>query len=120
MAEHKGKQGEWPVVKRQPDAWVTVPDVNMRTDRSVAGPLRYGTLQDGVGPRGENHPPGISDYGKDRVSPREFDPMGTSMKRYDNAERWNSPHMHGEIPPRNPRRGAGAGPRTNASGEGHD
>jgi hypothetical protein len=118
MAEHVRKQSEWPIVKREPDAYVLVPDVYERTDRDVAGPLRFGTLQDGVGPRGENHPSGSSDYGKDRVSPREFDPMGTSLKRYE-FEKWESPHIHGSIPPRSPGRGAGAGDTGRGSGKGH-
>jgi hypothetical protein len=41
--------------------------------------LRLGTAP-GVGPRGAP-PPGGSDLGTDRVSPRGFDPLGTSDTR---------------------------------------
>lgn len=57
----------------------------LKSGRSLAGPLRTGTSPD-VGPRAQ----GVnavgrdfaSDFGMDRVSPREFDPMGTSLQRY--------------------------------------
>ena len=57
----------------------------LNSARSLAGPLRTGTSPD-VGPRqGGATAPGRtfdSDFGTDRVSPREFDPMGTSLRRY--------------------------------------
>ena len=111
MAQHVRKQSEWPVVKREPDAYVLVPDTYERTDRGVAGPLRFGTARDGVGPRGNIHPGGTSDYGMDRVSPREFDPMGTSIERYRNSKR-DSGHIEANPAPRN------TGSR--GSGRGHD
>lgn len=85
MAMHRGRQGEWPRVKREPDAWVLKPDGYERTDRSYAGPLRTGTSAlHGVGPKnlvttGESR---ITDLGTDRVSPRGFDPAGTALSRY--------------------------------------
>jgi hypothetical protein len=71
-------------VTGNPDAFVQHPMVTERIDRSLVGPLRYGTAE-GVGPRGravvaENSE--RSDMGMDRISPREFDPMGTSLNRY--------------------------------------
>jgi hypothetical protein len=84
MAQHRGKQGEWPIVKREPNAWVLKPDAYERTERALAGPLRSGTSTvHPVGPRGivavgESR---TTDFGTDRVSPREFDPMGTSSSR---------------------------------------
>jgi hypothetical protein len=86
MAMHRGRQGEWPRVKREPDAWVLKPDGFERTERSLAGPLRTGTSQlHGVGPKGlsAGGESRTSDFGMDRVSPREFDPMGTSSSRDD-------------------------------------
>jgi hypothetical protein len=57
----------------------------LNSARSLAGPLRTGTSPD-VGPRAQGvTAPGRaydSDFGMDRVSPREFDPMGTSLRRY--------------------------------------
>lgn len=83
MAQHRGRQGEWPRVKREPDAWVLKPDGFERTDRSLAGPLRTGTAP-GVGPRGvrAGDESRTTDYGMDRVSPRGFDPAGTAASRY--------------------------------------
>jgi hypothetical protein len=84
MARHLGRQGEWPRVKGNPDAFVQHSMVTQRIDRSVSGPLRYGTAE-GVGPRGravvaDNSE--RSDFGMDRISPRGFDPMGTALNRY--------------------------------------
>lgn len=101
--QHRTRQSEWAPVKREPDAWFLHADGFKRNDRAVCGPLRFGTAQDGVGPRGPNHPPGVSDYGKDRVSPRGFDPMGTALRRIRDEYR-ESPHIHGELPPRPDRR----------------
>lgn len=84
MAMHRGRQGEWPIVKREPNAWVVKPDAWERTERSLAGPLRSGTSRlHGVGPKGLNvgGESRTSDFGMDSVSPREFDPMGTSRTR---------------------------------------
>jgi hypothetical protein len=105
MAQHVRRQSEWPIVKREPDAWVVAPDVWERTDRGAAGPLRSGTVQNGVGPRGRP-PQDSSDYGMDRVSPKEFDPMGTSIKRYRSDLR-DSPLI--TPAPRSTKRGSGMG-----------
>ena len=52
MAQHVGKQGEWPRVKRNPDpVFFTGPDGYHRSDRELAGPLRMGTTPP-VGPKG--------------------------------------------------------------------
>ena len=78
MARHLGRQGEWPTVKRNPDAFVVTPDAYQKVDRSLAGPLRYGTSE-GVGPRGRAivaEDSERTDLGADRVSPRGEDPMG--------------------------------------------
>lgn len=107
MAQHKGRQGEWPIVKREPDAWVLAPDVYERTDRGAAGPLRSGTVQNGVGPRGRV-PQDVSDYKMDRVSPREFDPMGTSIARYNNPKR-DADLISDNPAPRTTKHGSGSG-----------
>lgn len=85
MAQKRYKQGPWPPKQDdQPDAFFRAPGIWERFDRQLAGPLRYGT-QPGVGPRGGAvalDRSEITDMGMDRVTPREFDPMGTSLKRY--------------------------------------
>jgi hypothetical protein len=73
-------QREWPAVKREPVGHYQTPDGTLRSDRSVAGPLRLGTAP-GVGPKGFLRDGNASDFGMDRVSPRGFDPMGTSDTR---------------------------------------
>lgn len=103
MAQHRGRHGEWPIVKREPDAYVLVPDAFERTDRSLVGPLRFGTVRNGVGPRGSSRVGAVSDFGTDRVSPREFDPMGTSIERYTNAKR-NASLIASDPAPRSDRR----------------
>jgi hypothetical protein len=78
MARHLGKQGEWPRVTGNPDAFVVTPDGYQKVDRSVAGPLRLGTAE-GVGPRGRAvvaEDSERTDFGMDRISPRGYDPMG--------------------------------------------
>jgi len=82
MAQHRGKQGEWAPVKRNPEAVFQTADGYLRSDRSLAGPLRTGTAP-GVGPRGlvAGDESRLSDMGMDRVTPRGFDPMGTSLTR---------------------------------------
>ena len=66
-----------------PPAITVSPDTDLRSNRSLAGPLRLGT-EPRVGPRGnvvsESGFLG-SDLGVDRISPRGFDPMGTSDSR---------------------------------------
>ena len=80
------KQGEWPVVKRERIGDFLTPDGYFRSGRNVAGPLRMGT-EPRVGPRGLIEGAGsTSDMGMDRVFPRGFDPMGTSLRREPNQE----------------------------------
>lgn len=62
-----------------PVAFFQTPDGTLKSDRQLAGPLRLGTAQ-GVGPKGALAA-GSSDFGMDRVSPRGFDPLGTSDTR---------------------------------------
>lgn len=83
MAQHRQRQSEWPIVKREVDAWVLKPDGFVRTERSTAGPLRSGTAP-GVGPRGVSAggESRATDMGMDRVSPRGFDPAATGLSRY--------------------------------------
>lgn len=85
MAQHRGRDGEWPrqrvedgAGRNDPVGRFQHPDGILRSDRSLAGPLRLGTAP-GVGPRGVRN--GASDFGMDRVSPRGFDPMGTHDTR---------------------------------------
>lgn len=80
MAQHEGKQGEWPKVKGNPVGHFQHPDGVLKSDRSLAGPLRLGT-EPRVGPKGFLRDGNASDFGMDRVSPRGFDPMGTSDTR---------------------------------------
>jgi hypothetical protein len=88
MAQHQGRQGPWPRVREEQqtkDARFLHPNGFQKYDRSLVGPLRFGT-EPGVGPRGPAVALGRaeerSDMGMDRVTPREFDSMGTSMSRY--------------------------------------
>ena len=97
---HRGKLGEWPIVKREPDFCLVTPDAYMRSDRAVAGPLRPGTNRNGVGPRGRA-PQDVSTYGMDHIA-REFDPMGSSLRRYQNPG-WESPLIGQNAAPRNER-----------------
>ena len=71
--------------KRGPVGCFMSPDGKFRSDRGVAGPLRLGT-EPKVGPSGALLD-GTSDWGMDRVTPRDFDPMGTSMNRTANPEK---------------------------------
>ena len=80
MAQHEGKQGEWPTVKRNPEGFFQRPDGVLKSTRPLAGPLRLAT-EARVGPRGFLKDGNASDFGMDRVSPRGFDPMGTSDTR---------------------------------------
>lgn len=84
----QGNQREWPTVKREPVGYFQHPDGILRSDRSLAGPLRLGT-EPRVGPRGFLRDGNASDFGVDRVSKRGFDPMGTSDSR-DNAQEASS------------------------------
>jgi len=82
MAMKAGRQTEWPRIKREKDFAIVKPDTVEYSDRPVVGPLRTGTAP-GVGPRGlsAGGESRVSDYGMDRVSTREFDPIGTSSSR---------------------------------------
>lgn len=67
-----------------PTAWFRAPGVWETNGRAVAGPLRHGTTP-GVGPRGgavEADYTEATDHGTDRISPRDFDPMGTPRRRF--------------------------------------
>lgn len=70
--------------RRSPVGFYQSPDVVERSNRNLAGPLRRGTAP-GVGPRAVVFDGG-SDLGMDRVSPRGFDPMGTSLSREPRQE----------------------------------
>ena len=90
MAEEK--QREWPRVRardgterRSPVGFYQSPDAIERSNRSLVGPLRLGTSP-GVGPRGALRDGFNSDFGVDRISPRGFDPMGTSLERAPRQE----------------------------------
>jgi hypothetical protein len=80
-----GNQREWPQgrtdgsSRNSPTGAFLKNEVILKSDRSLAGPLRLGTSPD-VGPRGALLA-GSSDFGMDRISPRGFDPMGTSDTR---------------------------------------
>ena len=77
MAQKLGRQGPWPRVTGNPDAFEVTPDGYQRFDRKLAGPLRYGTSE-GVGPKGRAivaEDSERTDLGMDRVSPRGYDPM---------------------------------------------
>lgn len=110
MAQHRGRQREWPTVKREPDTYTLTPDVYARSDRGSAGPLRTGTVprssSEGVGPRGRA-PQDASDFGMDHIV-REFDPMGTALRRYSN-DAWESPMISRRPAPRSNKIGSGAG-----------
>ena len=85
MAQHRGKQGEWPIWReeRDPVGFFQHPDATLKSNRSLAGPLRMGT-EPRVGPRGGAvvaDDSRMSDMGMDRITPRGFDPMGTSLAR---------------------------------------
>jgi hypothetical protein len=81
----KENQAEWPkgrpsgTERRSPVGHFQSPDTIERSGRSLGGPLRMGTAP-GVGPKGAPDP-GASDFGMDRVTPRGFDPAGTSDDR---------------------------------------
>ena len=84
-------QREWPrgkpngAERRSPTGCFLTADGFLKSDRSLAGPLRTGTSAD-VGPRAQGAKAGdysrTSDFGMDRVSPRDFDPMGTARNRF--------------------------------------
>lgn len=71
--------------RRSPVGFYQSPDVVERSNRNLAGPLRRGTAP-GVGPRYGMGDPSGSDFGMDRITPRGFDPMGTSLTREPRQE----------------------------------
>lgn len=73
-------QDPWPVVKREKIAEFLSPDGFLRSERSLAGPLRLGTTAD-AGPKGLVAGGTASDFEMDRISKRGFDPMGTPDER---------------------------------------
>lgn len=77
------KQSEWPT-NRDPTAVFVTRDGYLKSGRPLAGPLRIGT-EPRVGPRGAGEG-GNSDFGVDRIDPRRFDPIGTSLDRYSQRE----------------------------------
>ena len=80
MAQHRGRQGEWPIHRGDPVGFYQHPNGTLRSDRSLVGPLRLGT-EPRVGPRGFLRDGNASDFGMDRVTPRGFDPMGSHNTR---------------------------------------
>jgi hypothetical protein len=85
---------EWP--QGQPDGserggpvgWFKHPDGFLKSSRQLAGSLRHGTAP-GVGPRGsaiEADNTARTDFGTDRISPKDFDPMGTTRNRSSEIE----------------------------------
>lgn len=79
----------WPYVRWDPelnrdppDAKYATPDCFRNSQRTVAGPLRTGTIGP-VGPRGlhDGERSRLTDMGMDSLTPRPFDPMGTSNQR---------------------------------------
>ena len=80
MAKNRRTDNEWPRVKRNPEACYLTADGVLESNRPLVGPLRMGTAP-GVGPRGRGDTGGASDFGTDNVTPRRFDPMGTSDER---------------------------------------
>lgn len=85
MAQHQGRQGPWPRMRefRWPDAKFAHPDGTFNSGRATDGPLRTGTAPDRVGPRGlyASERTNYTDYGTDDLSPRRFDPLGSSNRR---------------------------------------
>lgn len=93
MAQHLGKQGEWPRVKRDPEkVYFTSPNGYQRSDLDVAGPLRMGTTPN-VGPKG----PAVwadrsfrTDYGMDRID-------GTASHDINKGTKEPPPPMHSDL-----------------------
>ena len=73
----------WPFngAAASPRAITVSPDTDLNSARSLVGSLRMGTAP-GVGPRGNlGDEFRDTDFGVDRITPRGFDPMGTSDAR---------------------------------------
>jgi hypothetical protein len=89
------KQDPWPKIAESPPALTLHPDAYLRSDRALVGPLRMGTAP-GVGPKNRlDDGTTSSDFGSDRISPRRFDPAGTSSTRA--PERESSARVSREI-----------------------
>lgn len=69
----------WPTVKRERIADFVTPNGYLRSERSLAGPLRMGTTPN-VGPKGLVAGGTASDFEMDRM-PRRFDPIGSHNDR---------------------------------------
>jgi hypothetical protein len=86
----KETQAAWPPVKPSgagrgaPVATFQTPDTTVRSERSLAGPLRMGTAP-GVGPKGAPDV-GASDFGMDSITPRRADPIGNLVTRAPERE----------------------------------
>lgn len=84
-------QREWPrgkssgSEKGSPTGFFVTADGYQRSDRQLAGPPRTGTSAD-VGPRARGPISGDvsarTDLGMDRISPRDYDPLGTPRNRF--------------------------------------
>jgi hypothetical protein len=89
------KQDPWPKIAESPPAYTLTPDGVFRSDRALIGQLRMGTAP-GVGPKNRlDDGSSSSDFGSDRISPRRFDPAGTSTTRA--PERESSARISREI-----------------------
>lgn len=78
-------QRDWNPPRNEPRAHFLTADGYLRSDRELSGSHRTGT-EPRVGPRrdGPNASDNSrqSDFGMDRVAPRDFDPMGTPRSRF--------------------------------------
>ena len=98
-------QKPWPARRdsgteiRSPTAFFATADGYLKSERSLAGPLRLGTSPP-VGPKGAGR--GSSDFGMDRITPRGFDPEGTALDRYGAQE--SSPLVSRELRSENRRK----------------
>jgi hypothetical protein len=80
-------QKPWPKPADSPPAFTLHPDGYFRSDRALAGPLRMGTAPGSVGPKNRlDDGTTSSDFGSDSISPRRFDPAGTSTTRAPERE----------------------------------
>lgn len=86
MSYDEQRNPTWLRARNQPVAMYLAPGIRERSDRAMAGPLRLGTAR-GVGPSGMLAPDSFgSDMGVDRITPRGFDPAGTSLQREPRQE----------------------------------
>ena len=80
----KETQRPWFEAKREPTACFAHTTGIFRSDRTTAGPLRMGTAP-GTGPHGAGTT-GSSDFELDRISPKSFDPLGTTLDRFGSIQ----------------------------------